>query len=158
MKTTKIILLQILLLFNIVLLYSQNSKYTLTVKEKNIIKVGNKYLIPVELRNISKDTLSHYEMSCSWQEHYSFREKDLKIKINDCDKNFPRIMKLKPNGFKEVFLEVNSISGKFPKKETKISFNLIKSDSENVPNYNVSKSKEHKNIVWSNKFKIQASR
>ena len=134
-----------------------DSKYLLNVEEKKIIHSGSEYIIPVELKNSSRDTLYHYEMSCSWQEHYKTSNDDLIIIMNECDKNHPRIMQLRPLSSQFVYLKIKSKSGKFPKK-IKIGFNLIESSSHKLDQYNQLKLTYENNFIWSNVFKIRASR
>jgi hypothetical protein len=157
MKTIKLNFIFLIIIFSC-LSFTKNKKYLLSVNEKSIIYSGHECLIPVQLKNISKDTLYHYEMSCSWQEHYKTSINDLEITINECDKNHPRKMQLNPQSSQFVYLKIERKLIKFPNKKIKIGFNILESNSNEENKYEKLKLINSNNFIWSNSFKLDKNR
>jgi hypothetical protein len=115
------------------------------ISEKSIRFKKNRAKIKVRLWNKSKDILKYISMSCSWQEIYLTNSEDLKIKINECDKNIPIIILLKPNENRIVSLEIEAKKEIINEFKIGLKLNQIKNLESQNDEYRL----ENTKILWS---------
>ena len=115
------------------------------VTEKSIYFKNNAAKIKVRLWNKSKDTLNYLCMSCSWQEFYKMSNKNIAIRINECDKNIPQILILKPGESRTVEIYVLRSNG--TKDDFKLGMSIIQTKELKIPSadYILTEAK----VIWS---------
>ncbi|MBG6111484.1 putative HAD superfamily phosphohydrolase [Flavobacterium sp. CG_23.5] len=115
------------------------------VTEKSIYFKNNAAKIKVRLWNKSKDTLNYLCMSCSWQEFYKMSNKNITIRINECDKNIPQILILKPGESRTVEIYVLRSNG--TKDDFKLGMSIIQTKELKIPSadYILTEAK----VIWS---------
>jgi len=115
------------------------------VTEKSIYFENNVATIKVRLWNKSKDTLNYLSMSCSWQEFYRTSNKNVTIRINECDKNIPQTLILKPGESRTV--EVSVVRSNGATDDFKLGMSIIQTKELKMPSADFI-SKEGQ-IIWS---------
>jgi hypothetical protein len=115
------------------------------VTEKSIYFENNTAKIKVRLWNKSKDTLNYLCMSCSWQEFYRTSNKNMTIRINECDKNIPQILTLKSGESRTVEIYVVRQNG--TKDDFKLGISIIQTKELKMPNADFIWTKGQ--IIWS---------
>lgn len=122
------------------------------IKSKDLSLVSGKFIhfknnsakIEVRLWNRSKDTLKYLSMSCSWQEFYLTNHKDVNIRVDECDKNVPRILTLKPNESRTVEIEI--VATKDILDEFKVGIHIVQTKEPVIPNDDYVL--KHSQVIW----------
>lgn len=132
--------------------------YSFTIAKGKVIKENNEtiLIIPTTLTNNTKDTLSYYSMSCSYNDFYSVDNPSLKVEGSNCDKNIPSILTLAPSHSRKVEIRLILSQGiDNAEIKFKIGFNLLKeSKTEGYLSRGLSAMRQKKNIIWSNEISI----
>ena len=114
------------------------------ISEKSIHFKNNSAKIELRLWNRSKDTLKYLSMSCSWQEFYLTNRKDVNIRVNECDKNVPKVLTLKPNESKTVELEI--VATKYIPDEFKVGLRILQTKEPVIPSDDYIL--KHSQVIW----------
>lgn len=111
------------------------------------------YLVDLKLTNNSDSTIEFWTLSCSFSFNLVSESPDFKIMSNDCFKNVPRLIKLKP---KESLIAPTILQTYIekPNIDKKLSIGFVYIDSNTLRDYDIFQllinfKKKNEHIFWS---------